>query len=334
MPLGVRAQTLSVTPSLVDASHAIEEALQTHRGHASSAIEGRGSVLRIEYRSSEAVEVYMVPLAVDGTYVPTDFVHFTLPMSEQGSVKIDLTVSPGWSLNMQKWLLNVLSQDASAGLVFTVIEFEEASTGRAIRAALRHLFTTETYTPSSYHALRGYRFLGTSFTVTLGLLTLAALVVCSLAVGKEKRRSAMLLTLLIGSLVYQVRLSIDLLKLSAGHKNEYSRGTYDEAGSIHEVAAFINAQTPDASVYVCRDGTNFKEKLLRYFVYPIRVSSDAIDAEHATVAVVMNKFRTGFTSTALEDGRTGHLQCGILNREIVRLKTFTDGTIVFRILPS
>lgn len=335
VPAAVSAQTLAITPELVDASHAIEDALQTHKGHASTAIEGRGSTLRIGYRSSEAVEMYLVPLAADEMYVPTDFIHLTLPKEEQGDVTIDLTVSPGWSLRNQKWLLNLLSTDETAGLGFTSVEFEDATMMRAVTAAVRHLFTEETYTPSSYHALRGYRFLGMSFTVTLGLLTVITLGVCLVAFDKKSRRQAMLLTLLTGSLLYQVRFSVDLLRLSAEHLHEYyAARTYDEAGSIHEVATYINAQNPDAAVYVCRDGTNFKEKLLRYFIYPVKVSSDEASLKNEAMIVVMNTFKSGFSTSASADGSTGRLQCGSFSGNVQRLRTFTDDTIVFRILPS
>ena len=338
LPLVSHAQTLRITPALIDASHSVEQALETHKGHASTSIEGQGGILTLDYQSTEPLEVFLVPLRPDETYTPTDYLRFTLPLTEQGTVEVDLTVSPGWSPRNTKWLVTLLSSDEKAGAAFTGIRFTESGAPPTVLVALRHLFTKEPYTPSSFHALRGYRMLGVSLTISLGLLTIALALSALAFVTKVKRRSMALGVLLVGTLVYQTRFSLDLLRFTKEHLTEYAHGTYDEAGSIHTVATFLrtlaSGKESKTTVYVCRDGTTFKEKLLRYFAYPIRISSEASDAATADYAVVMNKFKWGFETNVTKDASVTLLRCGDLERPSQKLTTFDDGSIVFRLLSS
>ncbi len=337
VPTFAHAQTLRITPSLIDSAHSVEQALIENPSHASTTIEGQGKVVLITYQSSEPLEVYMVPLEQNGNYTPTDYVRFTLPTTDEGTVAIDLTISPGWSTKNQKWLLTLLGKDKNTGAAFTDISFTNDGAGSTAIVALRHLFTEEVYTPSSYHALRGYRVLGTSFTIILGILTLVVALVCFIVAGKKNYRTTVILTLVIPSLLYQARFAVDLLRFSLQHTQEYARGIYDEAGSIHAVADVLRtlAKPGDkTTVYVCRDGTNFKEKLLRYFTYPARVSSDANIAPTADYAVVMDKFKWGFETSVTKEASTVRLKCGDIDREAKKLSTFPDGEILFQLLPS
>lgn len=173
LPVLAHAQTLRITPALIDAAHSVEQALEMNKSHASTTIEGKGGTLTIDYRSGEPLEVYMVPLKPDSSYVPTDYLHFTLPMSEQGTIALDLTVSPGWNGENQKWMMTLLGKSEATDAAFTNIVFGDGASPSAL-VAVRHLLTRETYTPSSYHGLRGYRFLGLSLTKMLGILTVIA----------------------------------------------------------------------------------------------------------------------------------------------------------------
>ncbi len=339
LPVIGSAQTLRITPALIDAAHSVEEALTTHKGHASTTIQGQGGTVTIDYQSSESLEVYLVPLHADASYTLTDYLRFTLPMAtEGGTVSIDLTMSPGWSPKQQTWLLNLLSTDEKTNAAFTKMSFDDANQPNAAIIALRHLFTEEIYTPSSYHALRGYKMLDVSFTVLLGLVTVIGALGCLIFLREQKRKTGAMLMLILGMLLYQMRFSVDLVRYTAQHLTEYSHGTYDEAGSIHAVAAFLHTlakgKESTLTVYVCRDGTNFKEKLLRYFSYPIRISSETEDTKNAQYAVVMDKFKWGFETIVTKENASTLLKCGDLERRSEKLTTFRDGTIVFRLLPS
>ena len=338
VPALAAAETVRITPSLIDGANTVEQALITHKSHASTKVEGQGARIVIGYQSSEDLEVYMVPLAADNTYVPTDFLRFTLPMATDGSVSVDLTVSPGWSSGNQKWILHLLSADDKAGAGFSDIHFDDTSIMTAASAAIRHLFTQEQYTPSTYHGLHGYRMLGFSVTVVLGILMTVIAILGMFASGKNKRREVFVGALIAGSLLYQARFAVDLLRFSAQHLREYANAQYDEAGSVHAVAAFIRSQSDGAKdplkIYVCRDGTNFKEKLLRYFTYPAHVSAEAASASGADIVVVMDKFKGAYQTTPSKDGTGMQLGCGDVNSPARKLSSYPDGTEVYRLLPS
>ncbi len=333
---------MMIKPALIDASTTVENALQTHKGRASTAIEGRGNVLHITYQSSEPLEIYMVPLSKDKNFILTDYIRFTLPKAENGSVAIDLTVSPGWSFKKQKWIMNILSIDEKTGAQFTSMQLTKASLPTTLKAAARHVMTMEPYTPSSYHALHGYRILGTSFTVMLAVLSVIIVLACLTFVPSTRRRTAVISVLTISMLLYQTRFSIDLLRYTHEHLIGFSHDIYDEAGSVSAIAndirSFVENQKSFVgtipSVFVCRDGTNFKEKLLRYFTYPVRVSAEPRYADTATLAVVMSKFKHGHQTTPTDHSAIVRLQCGPIDRLAEELNRFPDGAILFKLLPS
>ena len=337
IPLFAQAEIGTIQPELIDTAHSVEEALQTHKGHASTSIEGKGGTLIVTYGSSQPLEVFMVPLQEDNTYVPTDYIRFTLPMATEASVAIDLTISPGWAPVTQKWLLSLLSSDEKTDAGFSSIQFEDASLLQWIPIAFRHFFTREPYTPSSYHALRGYRIFGTSFTILLGTLTLLA-ACCSLFLQRKYRTKTVFFILIFSSLFYEMRFALDLLRFDTQHLQEYyGQNMYDEAGSIHEIAIFLRSHIDEqkqATAYVCRDGTNFKEKLLRYFSYPIRISSQPIDAKQASFVLIMGKFKEGYEMLKTSDPAVHLLKCGDFDGLGKLLKQFPDGTLLFQTVSS
>ncbi len=296
-----QADTLYVTPYLIESSDPITRALTTNKGHASTTIEGNGEAVQIGYSSNQPLEIYLVPLKPDTSFVPTDFVGLRLPAATRQEAVIDLTVSPGWSPKPLSYLIYILSPDLQADAGFYSVEFVPASTISIARAAWRHLFTPELYTPSSYHALRGYRMFAVQVTVVLGI----AVVILGLGLLFFKKRfngpRTALIVLVAALLVYSARMSVDLVRFSIEHVREYyTAGTYDEAGSIHVIAQVVTdkytqASNPQFSVYICRDGTNFKEKLLRYFAYPATVSAEAPATQTASLVLVMNKIEWSFT---------------------------------------
>lgn len=328
------AQSVFIRPAIVDSSEPVERALSENKGRASTALEGKGATLVISYHSNQPLEIYMVPLEKDDVFVPTDFLRFTLPQTEDGTASIDLTVSPGWKPVQQKWLVHLLSKDEKADAGFNSISFTPASPFRIVGAGVGHFLTPEPYTPSSYHALRGYRIFGAHVAVMLGIVTVIIALVVHLFVKRERRIVTAVAILLIGAGLYQLRFGLDLLRFTNQHLSEYAEGTYDEAGSAHLMAGAIKLiGKKGQTVYSCRDGTNYKEKILRYFAYPVRISSDDADAAKADFAVVMDKQSWNLDTATVNKATVLTLRCGAVNRHAERLNTFADGSILFRLLP-
>lgn len=325
LPIMASAQAVMITPELVDSSAPVTEALKNNPGHATTTIDGEGGSIVISYSASVPVQVYMVPLRHDGSYALTNFVRFILPAGAEAQAHVDLTVSPGWRPGYSRYLLNLLAPTEDADVAFTGLTFETASAGTIARAGLRHFFTPEPYTPSSYHALWGYRVLGAHLSTVTGILALVAAVTLFIAFGKKPWALPGALAILVGlTLFYQARVALDLLRFSAQHLSEYRAGTYDEAGSVHAIARFINQQDLSAeSIYICRDGTNFKQKLLRYFVYPATVSDRKETAGSADLVLVMDKFAWSYEN--------GMLTCENVSVKADLLKEFPAGEQLFEI---
>lgn len=332
----VHAEPLFVTPELVESSDVVETALKENAGHASTSFSGAGQALSIGYTANEPITVFLVPLHGDDTYSPSDFIRFVLPASQDGDVTVDLTASPGWSSGERKYLVNMLSKTGDASASFTKLDFVPSGIFTGLSAGFRHLFTAESYLPSSYHALKGYHVFGHEVSLWLGLLTVLAAGIVSVLRPKGKKVASLIAVLIAGSFLYSLRFGLDELSFTKAHLTEYAHGTYDEAGSIHLVAATVRTlahEHPDTNVFVCRDGTNFKEKLLRYFAYPVPVSSEAKDATGATLALVMDKYVWNVETVIDNRGSRQTLKCGPVNREAKKLSTFDDGSVLFSLTP-
>lgn len=335
IPLSVSAQVLTITPALVDSSEPVEQALAKNKGRASTSIQGKGGYLQIIYTASEPLLVFMVPVAEDGRFVPTDFLRFTLPETEEGMVEIDLTVSPGWSPSEKKWILHLLTETQEAEAGFQNLAIVPASFVQSVGAGIGHFFAPEPYTPSSYHALRGYRVFGIQVTMVLGALAvLAGLAVLFLPL---KKLPALVVVLLGFHFLYGLRFGMDLLRFTGEHLTGYAKQNYDEAGSVHTVAEVLKVTSrPNSSVYVCRDGTNYKEKLLRYFAYPLTISAEPATSGAADFALVMGKSHGDWALvTETVDQRTRQiLKCNDVYRPAELLSTFADGSSLYKLLPS
>jgi len=329
----VNAQTPGIRPELVVSSQTVEQALKKNPGHASTILEGQGGKLALRYSSESTITVFLAPLSVNDSYAITDFIWFSLPKTKLVNVIVDLTISPGWTQGKRRFLLNFLSEKEEPDFAIENFEFIPAKSGDTVRAILRHFFTPELYTPSSFHALRGIRVLGKSFTPVFGVLLLLACGTTAVFLSKEKRLKRAAFLLVAGIFLYDLRFALDLFRFSTEHRGEYLRGTYDEAGSIYQVAAEVRKMTygrRDQLLYVCRDGTNFKEKLLRYFTYPVKVSSEPRDLSGATLAVVMDKYEWNFDES---DNSENDLACGELKRQAEKSAAFPDGSVLFRLYP-
>ncbi len=327
LPLAhAQEDTIRVTPDLVDAAEPVTRGLQTNKSHFTTKLQGKGGQsLRIHYGSTDTLDIYLVPLQADQQYSPTDFLHFTLPAAGEGQALVDLTPSPGWSPNITSYLATILVKDETVQAGFSTIEFIPATPLTIVTTAVKHFFIPESYAPNSYHALRGYRALGWQVTMAFGVLAMLVA-----AVALVRRRSADGIQVAIGILVcgcllYGARFALDLTQFTAQHLSEYyGHGMYDEAGSMQEIAGVITMSGPaePKSVYICRDGTNFREKLLRYFVYPIPVSDSPAMASGSTLVLMDGKIDWSFND--------GMLLCGDAQTNAELLSTFHDGSQLFR----
>jgi hypothetical protein len=222
----------------------------------------------------------------------------------------------------------MLSKSGDASAAFTKLEFLPGGILNDLKAATRQLFTPEPYLPSSYHALRGYRIFGHDLSLWLGILCVFVAIGALACRKKEKKVIAFLSVLLAGNLLFALRFSVDEFAFTKTHLTEK---TYGEAGSIHTVAELLAlASNPTDVIFVCRDGTNFKEKLLRYFAYPLKVTSDPADAPAATYALVMDKYDWSIDTIVDKQGSRQTLRCGPINREGEKIATFEDDAVLFR----
>ncbi|MEQ1849390.1 MAG: hypothetical protein ABL890_02255 [Candidatus Peribacteraceae bacterium] len=282
----MRAEPLTITPSLISNTQMLEKALTAKEGYASTTLKGAGAFLEIEYFSSEDIDLFLVPLNRDGRYVPTDFMTAKLPAAANGDVRIDLRETPGWKTSETLWLLNIASSSTDTDAGFTGIEFVPASPIETLSAAMTHLSIAEPYGPSSYHVLRGYRVLGLSFAVLLGLIT----IIIALIVWRIRGVSTALWVLVTLTLLSHLRYGIDLLRFSHEHLTSMQTASiYDEAGTIYAVAESIKEirmkEQRFGGVFVCRNGTDFQEKILRYQLYPTPVSHNG-DGPFSFVVII------------------------------------------------
>ncbi len=329
------AETLYINPIGIDSSAPVEQALKENAGRASMKLEGEGSTMKLAYQSSEKLTVYMVPLSESEGFVPTDFLMLTLPATSEGLAEIDLTVSPGWTTKKTTWLLHLMTKNKDAKAGFMSVEFLPAGPKTSIQAAFRHFFRTEPYIPSSYHSLRGYRVLSKDMTLILGLLLIVTSVIAVLIAKKESKLAILIVVLCTFQAVYGLRFGLDLLRFSSEHLTGYAEGIYDEAGSVYQIAPMLHSLAAQqkkevpTSVFICRSGTNYKEKILRYFAYPIRISADATHASMSDYVLVMNARDWNIQTIAEENISKQVLQCADLRFEVNQIASFPDGSILF-----
>jgi len=332
--------TIFIVPERIETSAPVQEALSQQKGSTVTSIEGWGSTVAITYHASEPIEIFLAPLLAENRYNLFDFLHFVLPATEKKTAIVQLTGSPGWSPGNRRYLLNILvrSDDVRAG--FIDVQFEPASMTTIASAALQHFFSAEPYTPSSFHALHGQRVLGWSGSVMAGVITvLACIVAATASLRRKQHMMTTVMTVLIAALLlYQLRSAMDLLRFSTQHLREfYGKDIYDESGSVHSIARRIRKSAPtllSTQVFVCRDGTNFKEKLLRYFIYPMPVSADPAVIDDAGMVLVMDKLDSTFVpreNGAVEEGAFMTVHCGDAQISAVLTKRFADGSMLFTI---
>ena len=339
-PIAVQAQVERITPVIVESSAQVEQALKENKGSASTKLEGKGALLRITYVASEPLRVYMVPLQSDGRFNPNDFLVLTLAPTEGATVEIDLTVSPGWSPGEKTWLLNLLTKDEKSDAGFSAVEFVPGTITKTFIAFLRHALKAEPYSPSSYHALLGYRALGKGLTVIFGFLLILVCILAAIFTKKERKLRSVIIVIVLFQGFYGLRFGLDLLRFSVEHLSGFAQGQYDEAGSVYRIAPDIKnfagqskkdeAQT---TVFVCRSGTNYKEKLLRYAAYPVQISADPVIATSPDYVLVMNAMKWNIETITTGKKVEEILHCEDHQWKGQKMSIYPDGSILFRILP-
>lgn len=322
-------ELLTITPTVIHSSGQLEQNLAESKGSASQVLEGQGSRLHVTYTSQAPFDVYVIPLNKDGTYNPIDIITFQMPETdgERLSIEADLSVSPSWSLTKDRYQLYFLSSEEEAAAEFFDMSFAGPGPVELLKIMTRHFVLPEPYLPSSYHVLRGYRVLNGSFAVIFGIIAVGG----ALAFGVlRKNPRAGLHLLLTAALFFQARFSLDLLRFTNEHlRSWYGDGTYDEARNIYAVADKVTqeaaASPAPVMVYSCRDGTNFREKLLRYFAYPVPVISRPLTEEdRPSHALVMSRDEWSYDGTVLT--------CGDITVPATLLEDFGDDSYLFALL--
>lgn len=335
VPAMAMAQAVVITPKAVTSSEPLEKALRENKGRASMKLEGQGGILKLTYQASEPLTIFMVPLSRDERFVQTDFILMALPKAEKGIVDIDLTVSTGWSPLATTWLLNVMTKDEEAIAGFAAAEFVPVSTVKTITTFFRHSVRVEAYTPSSYHGLRGYRALSLDLTMVAGIALFIVSAAAVMFAKKTKKLQTLVIVVVTFHALYGLRFGVDLLRFTGEHLIGYSKGHYDEAGSIYQVAEDItklaSGTKKEASVFVCRSGTDYKEKILRYFTYPVVVSSEVTAAATADFALGMDTDAWRYETVTDGDSTKQLLHCGTNKISVHKVSEFPDGSIIFTI---
>jgi hypothetical protein len=251
--------------------------------------------------------------------------HFTLPPGELQDVTVDLTPTPGWSPFPQQYHLFFASPIGGQDAEIKAMTFLPWSFRSLLRAALRHLAIREVFQVSTFHALSGESVLGFSLAFLLGIAVVIAAVIFSVF---RKQGSCALLALTIGCLAYAAWFGVDLARFTTQNLTEwYGQGTYAKAGAVTGVAKTIRVEAAKSAtplfIEVCHDAMNFYPKMLRYFLYPIPVSTELKDIPRATHVVVASKLQWSY------DGKT--LVCGAIAKPAKEIATFPDGSVLFAV---
>jgi hypothetical protein len=293
--------------------------LATYKSSSEGKIGGEGTALRLRYTTPTPLRSLIVKFATEQGFDPADLVGFTMPAASDGEVIVDLTGLPGWSPGTAQYLLSFYSSELEGAAQVTEVEIMKGSPMDTARAALSQFMQPEDFKVSSYHMLRGYRILGVPLILIIGIPG----IILTGALFWRRKPVLALMILLIANLLYSTRVSADLLRFSAEHLGEwYAKGTYDQAGSMHEIATWVRRNLPSTShIFVCHDSTDYYSKVLRMFAYPIRVTATPTIALPPTHVLITRKL-----SWSIEEGI---LSCGPLKVAAEERARFSDGSVLF-----
>lgn len=287
-------------------------------------IEGSGDRLEITYISPDPIALDIAPQRRGSSVDPAEILHVTLPAGEHTAI-VDITATPGWSPLRQAYVFWSFTTEKGAKAEISGIRFLPASYGSILNAALHHLSIRETYQVSLHHTLRGTMTLGWPFALPVGILTLVAAGVIS----RLRRRAFVLpalITLSIGALLFGAWSGIDLTRFTVSNLRDwYGKGIYSQAGSAALVSERFRKEARRSSdsplLYVCHDKSDFYPKMLRYFLYPLPVSSKPEDVMHATHVIVARTLSWKY--------KEGLLTCGGLSGNAKKIAEFPDASVLF-----
>lgn len=294
------------------------------RSHVSAEFEGTGDRLMLTYTSQEPLDLFLFPLHGDSSPDAAFALTTSLPEGVEQEVSLDLTVSPAWSPGPNRYRVHLLSRTQEPPVLHAVSV--SGGSSRLPWVALRQILTVEPWQPSAYHRLRGSMVFGIPFAVVFGFLTMGIAIVVAIAQSREAR--IFLILLCIGVLLYGVRTGADLVRISIAHVRVWqAEGTYAQAGAAYAIAGALRESGGGErpfSVFVCHDGTSYLPTLLQYLLYPIPVSD--VPDPMATHVVVIQKVQWNEGSDALD--------CGGIRLPVQRVRSFHDGSVLYRMLPS
>jgi hypothetical protein len=318
-----------IEPALVRTSQFVSKLVSNETGSARKTVEGRGDRVRMRYASSGSFVLFIAPLDANGNYVPLDMMAAKLPATTaMTDVVIDVSVSPSWSLATTQYLFLFISDEKDMAASIASIDFEGPTIGDLPLILWKQFWIPEPYLPSSYHGLLGYRVFGLSVPVIIGIGAIA----CIIALARRSKHpvgTAMAVATWF-LLVVGLRAGVDTSQWTRAHLTEwYANGTYDEEQDVVEIARTLRTlaeknPTRPMIVFVCRDGTNFREKLLRYFAYPISFVSTLGETDPPTHVLVMGKVDPWSMENEI-------LTCNAFKGSVQHTKTFVDGTELFSV---
>ncbi len=276
----------------------LQEQLSEEIAHAHIDLKGEGADLNVEYSSTHPISLYILFLDDDGSVNPRDILFAKLPEGNDVESIVPLSPTRGWRGGERSYKLHLITNlDGTQNLKSIGI-----GGSASIIDGLKQFFSPEPFTPSSYHRLTGYRFLGIPITLILTIL-IAIILIGSLIL---KRKQLGLIIILIIILLSNARFSLDTLKYTQKHLSDWSYNkTYETAGSTYEIAEFLESENI-RSIQLCTDGNSYFQTLLKYAAYPLAING--------TSKFILERYA---------------LECDTSNAE--KTKEFPDGSIIFRI---
>ncbi len=299
--------------------------LSQYQESADGTVEGAGARLRIVYSSSVPLNGYIAILDAQGSYNPANMDSFALSADRDGRAILDLRVLPGWTPFTHQYYLSFLSSASQTDTQFSDMTVVPGTFLDTIAAGFIHFSARESYWVSSAHFLHGYNIYGYSFAAMLGCLMIVSVFVVMLW-KRSQGIPVVISVLIVGFLVYDARVAVDLTRLSVAHLHEWlTQGTYSQAGDLYTVANALKKEIKmskkPAAVSVCFSSTDYYAKLLRYEMYPIPVALTGTLLPQTTHVVVTHDLH------ATESG--GILHCGGIDHAARLVESFPDGTKLY-----
>lgn len=321
------AQALRITPERAMGAGDVE-ALSESMQPMTAVIEGAGDRIVIRYDSEAPVLLYMVPItgSIDNPrFNSFDVLFTTLPEGNAKEAEVDLTTGGAWSPLSHKYLVTIFTPQGKEQPTVTRLDIVPNSFIHTLGALGRQFFDAEPYRISFYNSLYGYRVYGTSLTLIVGLLGVAAACAAFFLSSSERRLRNTLLACAVAVMIFDARFSLDLLRHTGTHLRQwYAEGTFAGAGSFTQVTDELKKIAEEGAApktYVCTSYWNYYGRMLRYSASPLTILLHANEGVSPTHVLVFNRFDWNFTD--------GALSCGEVTSEATFIREFPDGAKLF-----